>query len=158
MSSSRPLNPRQEKFARLYYAGPDEVRGTATRAYQEAYPDSSYESAKSNAYRLLTRDGVRARTRELREEASEAAKDRARSWWEMYPDAQEVLERAITGDWPADMDDQDKRSALEAAIEILDRAEGPPALVHEHRPEGEGITVGVAGPAHSPQEASESHA
>lgn len=74
MSEDKPLNPRQEEFARLYYAGPDEVRGNATRCYQEAYPDSSYEAAASNAYRLLRHDGVRARIRELREEAAEEAK------------------------------------------------------------------------------------
>lgn len=142
------LNPRQEKFAQLYYAGPDDLRGNATRCYLEAYPDSSYDAAKSNAYRLLTHDGVRARMRELRHEAAEAARARARSWWEMYPDAQVVLARALRGDWPEAMDSQDKRSAVEAAVEVLDRAEGPPAILHEHRQSGQ-VTFHVAGPDHS---------
>lgn len=164
VSSSRPLKPQHEEFARLYYAGPEGLRRNATRCYLAVYyagdahsygtGDPEYKSAASNAYRLLKRDGVRTRMRELREEASEAAKARAHSWWELYPEAQEVLRQALRGDWPEEMDSQDKRSAVEAAVEVVDRAEGPAAFLHEHRHRGE-FTVVVAGPPHPPQTASE---
>lgn len=141
-------NPRHEKFVQLYYAGPDNLRGNGTRCYQECYPNAQYNTAAQAASRLLKQEKIRARIDEIRDEAAEAARARARDWWELYPKAQQTLLRAATGDWPDDMDDQDKRSAVEAAQEIVNRCEGTPQQVHEHRLSGSAGLVVVAGPDH----------
>lgn len=156
------LNPNQEEFARLYYAGPDPLRGNATRCYLQAYygghedysdGDRTYNVAATSGHRLLQNPKVRARIAELRDEAAESARLRARSWWELYPDAQRTLWAAITGRW-ADLgppsqvwDDEARRSAVKAAQEVVERCEGTSRQVHEHRVQG-GIMVQVAGPDH----------
>lgn len=163
MTKPTDLTPQQEEFARLYYAGPEELRGNATRCYLEVYygghegvesGQSIYRTASANASHLLHRDKVLARIAEIRDEAAGRAKARARSWWEMYPDAQRTLWAAITGRW-GDLDtgpnhvwdDEAKRSAVKAAQEVVERCEGTAKQVHEHRVRG-GILVQVAGPSH----------
>lgn len=148
------LNPRQDKFARLYCAGPDELQGNATRAYMAAYPDCTYESAATNAHRLLKHEGVRARIRELREEAAEEAKARARDWWELYPSAQETLRKAANGEPPGETP-QDKRSAVEAAKEIVARCLGSVKQQHEFQVQGQQIVAHVLGPSYEDAEAEE---
>lgn len=158
------LTPQQEAFCRLYYAGPEEVRGNATRAYLQAYrgnherydsTDRTYKSAASSASTLLKREKVRARIDELRREAAETARTRARSWWELYPDAQRVLIAAMTGRWDRldaakshVWDDEAKRSAVAAAREVVERCEGTAKQVHEFRHRG-AVRFVVAGPSHT---------
>lgn len=144
------LNPRQEKFARLYYAGPDELRGNGRRCYLEAYETDNPQSADTGASRLLRNEKVRARIEELREEAAEEAKARARDWWELYPDAQETLLEAAHGDVPGESP-QDKRSAVEAAKEIVARCLGSVKLQHEHNLQGQAIVAVTAGPDQEPR-------
>lgn len=155
------LTPQQEKFCRLYYAGPDDLRGNATRAYLEAYTgdhtrydstDRRYKSAAASASALLKREKVRARIDALRREAAEAARTRARSWWELYPEAQRVLLVAMTGRWGTldggPWDDEGRRSAVKAAREVVERCEGTAKQVHEHRHRG-AVRFVVAGPSHT---------
>lgn len=152
-SETIDLTPRQEEFARLYYAGPDELRGNGTRCYLEAYETNNEQTAATEASRLLKRPKVRARIAELRSQAAEAAKNRARDWWELYPKAQRTLEKAAAGDLPGD--DQDKRSAVEAAKEIVARCLGSVKIQHEHSLSGQAIVAHVAGEPAEPIEAGE---
>lgn len=146
MEQERFLNPQQEQFAQLYYAGPDSVRGNATRAYHAAYPECSYESAMANASRLLRHEGVGVRLRELRDESAAAARSRARDWWELYPEAQDTLYRAAVGD--LDFGDPEKlRCAVKAAQEIVGRCEGTVTQQHRVQSSHSGIIVQVAGVA-----------
>lgn len=151
MSSDTPLNPRQEKFARLYYAGPEHLRGNGRRCYMKAYELDNPQSADTGASRLLRNEKVRARIRELRDEAAQEAKARARDWWEMYPEAQETLLKAARGKLEFNHPEQ-LRSAVRAAQEIVSRCEGTAKQVHEHNVQEEGIVVHVAGAPHPPQE------
>lgn len=148
-------NPRHERFCHLYYAGPEELRGNAKRCYAKCYPNANANTAQVEGSRLLSRDKVRARIEEIRDEVAEKAKARARDWWELYPDAQRTLLEAARGDFGPDMDDQDKRSAVEAAKEIVSRCEGTPQQVHEHRLSGSAGLVVVAGPDHREVEGEE---
>lgn len=151
MSHTNELNPRQEEFARLYYAGPEELRGNGRRCYMEAYDLDNPQSADTGASRLLRNEKVRARMEELREEAAEEAKARARDWWELYPQAQETLLKAARGDLEFDHPEQ-LRSAVKAAKEIVGRCEGTVKQVHEHSVQKEAIVVRVAGAPHPTQE------
>lgn len=151
-SDTIDLTPRQEAFCRLYYAGPDDVRGNATEAYMKAYENSNYNSASTSASRLLKKAKIRARIAEIREAAAEEAKNRARDWWEMYPKAQETLRKAMDGELDH-MDDQAKRSAIEAAKEVVSRCLGSVKIQHEHSLSGQAIVAHVAGPEHSEEEA-----
>lgn len=150
------LTPIQEMFAVLYYAADDhDLRGNATQCYAMARygerldpDDSRYQGAATTAGRLLKRDEVRARIEEIRDEAEKKAKQRAASFWEDVPDARETLRWAISGDWPDEFedDDQAKRSAVEAAKTILERAYGSVKLQHEHQLTGQAIVAVTAGP------------
>lgn len=148
-------NPRWEDFAHLYYAGPDHIRGNATAAYAEAYDREKDHTASVEGSRLLKRPEVRARIEEIRSEAAEAARLRARDWWEHYPEAQRTLLLAATGRLDelrggdgAPMSDQAMRSAVEAAQEIVSRCEGTVQQRHEHKVTGSAFVVHVAGPDH----------
>ncbi len=150
MRTRRPLSPQQARFAELYVAGPDDIRGNGTRAYLAAYPTCHSESAaKTSASRLLRRDNVRARMAQLREMAAAECTARLRSWMELAPDAQETLRAAAAGelDFKGDpkLQPEKLRSAVRAATEILDRALGTTKQMHEHKIQG-GIIVAVAGP------------
>ncbi len=134
----------------LYVAGPDGTRGNGTRAYLEAYPGCGSEGAAAvGASRLLKRAKIRARMKELREQASAEARARLRDWWELAPDAQETLRKAAAGElrFPeaGRVEPEMLRSAVRSATEILDRALGTTKQMHEHRVQG-GIIVAVAGP------------
>jgi hypothetical protein len=88
---------------------------------------------------------------ELREEAAEAAKARLKSWWELAPNAQETLNKAMTGDlrFPEagpKLEPEMIRSAIRAAQEVLDRALGTPKQMHDHQVQGQSVVVHVAGP------------
>ena len=48
------LDPKYIAFCEAYLKN-----WNATKAYMEVYPDSSYESASSNAYRVMGNDGVK---------------------------------------------------------------------------------------------------
>ena len=151
MRTRRPLSPQQARFAELYVAGPDDIRGNGTRAYLAAYPTCHSESAaKTSASRLLRRDNVRARMAQLREMAAAECTARLRNWMELAPDAQETLRRASAGElvFPqadAKLQPEMLRSAVRASSEILDRALGTTKQMHEHKIQG-GIIVAVAGP------------
>lgn len=152
MSDDKPLNPRQEEFARLYYAGPEHLRGNGRRCYMEAYDQDDPECADAAASRLLGRDKVRARIRELRDQAAQEAKARARDWWEIYPEAQETLRKAACGELDFDHPEQ-LRTAVKAAQEVVSRCEGTVKQVHEHSVQQESIVVHVAGaPVENPEE------
>ncbi len=146
----RPLSPQQARFAELYIAGPEDVRGNATRSYLAAYPSCfSIDSAAQSASRLLKLDKVRARMRDLREIAAAECTARLRNWMELAPDAQETLRKATNGRLRFDASDKVEpelvRSAVRAATEILDRALGTTKQMHEHKIQG-GIIVAIAGP------------
>lgn len=150
------VSPTEELFARLYYAAEDpDIRGNATKCYALAYwnehvnqEHDRYQSAATGGWRLLRRDRVRERMVEIRDEAEERAKERATSFWEDVPEARETLRWALTGDWPEEFedDDQAKRSAVEAAKTILERAYGSVKLQHEHQLTGQAIVAVTAGP------------
>ena len=156
-SKAEDCSPREEAFVRLYYAGTRRTRGNGTRSYLLAYygsdqysPGSSeYQAAASNAHRLLNRERVRARIREIRDRAAADAQVRARSWWEDYDAARRTLRWAATGRWPqrfnGDDGDERKRSAVRAAQEVVARCEGTPEQVHRHRLEGSAVVFLVAG-------------
>jgi hypothetical protein len=148
---SRPLSPQQSRFAELYIAGPDDLRGNGTRCYQVAYPTAhSKQAACESASRLLRRPQVRARIAQLREIAAAECTARLRNWMELAPDAQETLRAAAAGELVFDQADPKLRpellrSAVRSATEILDRALGTTKQMHEHKIQG-GIIVAVAGP------------
>lgn len=120
------MSPQEETFALLYVAGPDGTRGNGTECYLQAYGDHlSRQVAGASASRLLKRERVRARMRELRDEAEREARARLRSFMSEATTAQETLIRAMRCEWPIGTSDQDKRSAVESAKEWLARALGP---------------------------------
>jgi phage terminase small subunit len=149
--TGRPLSPQQAKFAELYIAGPEDVRGNATRSYLAAYPSCfSIDSAAQSGSRLLRLDKVRAYMAELREIAAAECTARLRPWMELAPEAQETLRAAGAGElvFPKaneKLQPEMLRSAVKSAIEILDRALGTTKHMHEHKLQG-GIVVRVAGP------------
>lgn len=140
MARRQHLSPQAERFVILYMAGPDDMRGNGTRCYLEAYPNTTSEKvAGSLASRLLKRDSVRTRMRQLRDEAEESARNRLRSWMELAPKAQDVLEQAMDGSLSGS--DEQIRSAVNAAKETLDRALG--SVKHMHDTESGGPVVNV---------------
>lgn len=141
----RALTVAQERFVIQYVAGTDEQRGNGTRCYLEAFPNTTNEKiAGSCASRLLKRASVRARMQVLRDEAEAASKARLRSWMSMAPEAQNTLERAMRGEWPAGWSDEAIRSALKAAQDTLDRALGNVKQMHAEGASGQTINVFVA--------------
>lgn len=58
----KDLTPAQDRFCREYIRDDN-----GTRAYQRSYPNSSYESARRDASRLLTNADINKRIEELRE-------------------------------------------------------------------------------------------
>ncbi len=148
---ARSLSPQQSRFAELYITGPDDLRGNGTRCYQVAYPTAhSKRAACESASRLLRRPQVRARIAQLREIAAAECTARLRNWMELAPEAQETLRAAAAGElvFPkadAKLRPELLRSAVKAAIEVLDRALGTTKQMHEHKVQG-GIIVAVAGP------------
>ena len=150
MGTRLRCSPSEEQFAVLYVAGPDGLRGNGTGAYLETHPDCrSRQAAGVGATRLLKRDRVRARMKELRDEAAAAARACLRNWMELAPDAQDTLRKAAAGElrFPeaGRVEPELIRSAVKSAIEILDRALGTTKHMHEHKLHG-GIVVAVAGP------------
>ncbi len=147
---ARSLSPQQARFVELYVAGPDDLRGNATRCYQVAYPTAhSKRAACESASRLLRRPQVRAYMGQLREIAAAESIAKLRNWMELAPDAQETLRKAGAGElrFPeaGRVEPELIRSAVRAATEILDRALGTTKHMHEHKLHG-GIIVAVAGP------------
>ncbi len=155
MRTRRPLSSQQARFAKLYVAGPDDMRGNGTRAYLAAYPTCHSENAaKTSASRLLRCDNVRVRLRELREIAAAECTARLRNWMELAPYAQETLRAAAAGELVFDQADPKLapellRLAVRSASEILDRALGTVKQMHENKVHG-GIIVAVAGPSQMP--------
>ncbi len=149
--TSRPLSPQQARFAELYIAGPDDVRGNATRSYLAAYPSCfSIDSAAQSGSRLLRLDKARACIAQLREIAAAECTARLRNWMELAPEAQEALREAISGrlafpEADPKVEPEKIRSAVRASIEVLDRALGTTKQMHDHRVSG-GIIVAIAGP------------
>ncbi len=153
MGTRLRCSPAEEQFAVLYVAGPDGLRGNGTRSYLEAYASCRSEQAAGvGACRLLKRARIRARMRELREQASAEARARLRDWWELAPAAQETIRLTAAGlfdpmpDAPHGVRAEAIRSGVRSAQEVLNRAEGTPQQLHELRIEA-GITVAIAGPA-----------
>lgn len=55
------MNAKQKKFCQVYA-----ITSNAVRSYMEAY-EASYESACANAYRMMEKDGIKEKIRELQE-------------------------------------------------------------------------------------------
>ena len=147
MAERNTLTPGEESFCLAYVAGPNGTQGNGTLSYLHAFPaTSSKHVAGSCASRLLKRDRVQARIRELRQEAAQSVRDRLRSWWELAPDAQATLELAAAGQLPSSWSDERIRSAVKSAQYIIDRCEGRPELRGSVTHSG-GFAVLVAGPA-----------
>jgi phage terminase small subunit len=66
LESTKKLTPRQEKFCQEYVRC---LLGYA--AYQKAYPDAKYDSARANAAKLLADTSIKARVQELQKEQAE---------------------------------------------------------------------------------------
>lgn len=62
------LTVKQRAFAENYV-----LSYNATEAYQKAYPDASYHTAKSKAYKLLKHEGILEYIQELQKEQWKAA-------------------------------------------------------------------------------------
>jgi len=62
------LNEKQKRFVEEYFKDYNGVR-----AYQEAYPNSSYDTAKVNASKLLTNTNIREYLQELKDNVAEIA-------------------------------------------------------------------------------------
>lgn len=58
------LKPKQELFCQLYI-GDEEFFGNGVKSYMKAYPNSSYDTAKSNAQKWLTKTYILDRINEL---------------------------------------------------------------------------------------------
>lgn len=140
---------KHEAFCRYLVCGyPDEeydTLGRPTEAYQAVY-ECKRGSAQSGAHRLMKREEVRTRIREIRDDLAEQAKARALDWWERVPKAQQTLLDAMDGRYAGD--DDSGRARIQAAIQWLDRALGTPRDMHGRQLEGAPIQVFVAGPAH----------
>jgi phage terminase small subunit len=61
-------NPAQKVFCHEYV-----LDWNATRAYQAAYPDSSYDSANANGSRLLVNDSIKAYIEEIQKDIAKLA-------------------------------------------------------------------------------------
>ena len=66
LEQTKKLTPRQEKFCQEYVGC---LLGYA--AYQKAYPDAKYDTARANAAKLLADTNIKARVRELQKEQAE---------------------------------------------------------------------------------------
>jgi hypothetical protein len=140
---TKPLTVAQERFAIAYLSGPEGIRGNGTRAYREAYPEvANDKNAGSAASRLLARVNVRARIRELRDEAEKEARGRLVSWMEEAPTAQRVLLDAMEGRLKGT--DEEIRQAVKAAQSWLDRALGSVQQMHNVDVVGTGVQIIVA--------------
>lgn len=62
------LNERQKKFCENYV-----VDWNGTRSYMDAYPDADYDSAKTNASRLLTNANIKSYIEECKNKTAELA-------------------------------------------------------------------------------------
>jgi hypothetical protein len=69
LEKTHKLTPRQEVFCQEYV-----MCLIGTEAYLKAYPNVKYDTAKSNAYKLLTNTYILARIDELQEEMRKAIK------------------------------------------------------------------------------------
>lgn len=66
LEQTKKLTPRQEKFCQEYVGC---LLGYA--AYQKAYPDAKYDTARANAAKLLADTSIKARVQELQKEQAE---------------------------------------------------------------------------------------
>lgn len=66
LETTKKLTPRQEKFCQEYVGC---LLGYA--AYQKAYPDAKYDTARANAAKLLADTSIKARVQELQKEQAE---------------------------------------------------------------------------------------
>jgi len=66
--SEEKLTDKQKKFCEEYV-----LDWNATRAYQESYPDSSYDSSKANGARLITNDNIKAYIEEIQQDLQKLA-------------------------------------------------------------------------------------
>ncbi len=140
------LTPKEQAAAELYVSGPPSCLGSKVASYVSAYTwRGSRAGARSKASALFGRERVAAYVRALRELSLEESAGTLRDWSELAPDAQETLHRAATGSLPRGLSDEEVRSAVRAAMYVIDRAYGTPAQQIELRQSG-GIVVHVAGP------------
>ena len=61
------LTEQQEMFCE-FYAGDQEFFGNGVKSYMQAYPDSTYDAAKSSASAFLTNPNILARINEILED------------------------------------------------------------------------------------------
>jgi phage terminase small subunit len=66
VEKTKKLTPRQEKFCQEYVGC---LLGY--KAYQAAYPDAKYDTARANAAKLLADTSIKARVQELQKEQAE---------------------------------------------------------------------------------------
>ena len=64
----KEISNKHKKFCKAYV-----LDWNATRAYQEVYPDSSYDSANANGSRLLVNDSIQAYIKEIQEDIAKLA-------------------------------------------------------------------------------------
>ena len=140
------LTPKQQRAAEMYVSGPPAVLGSKVNAYSQAYNwNGSRRGAQVKASALYARPDVAAYVHALRAAGAAASVRRLREWSELAVDAQETLHRASTGQLPHDLSDEGLRSAVRAAMYVVDRAYGTPSQQIELKQTG-GITIEVAGP------------
>jgi hypothetical protein len=126
----RLSNARHEAFCQLFVFGnpehdpeapewsPPNTLHNATKSYELAGYKARGNSAAVNGSRLLRRLDVQERIEELREDVVHMARTRRFRWAQLFPKAQEVLNRALAGEaiTPAQ---------IQAAKEVIQRDEGP---------------------------------
>lgn len=67
-NNHKELTPKQKRFCEEYV-----IDWNATRAYQVAYPDCSYESANTSGPRLLVNVSIKAYVEEIQEDLQKLA-------------------------------------------------------------------------------------
>lgn len=146
---SLPLgNELHERFCWIFTYGtealglevdPPVTPGNAGAAYSVLKPRSKPGTQRSQACRLLRRDEVLSRIKELRQTRDSQIKALAPSFVEFYSDAIRTVDMVRRGTWrPEDMAGLDprtipqlERNALLAAQEFINRTLG--SVTHQHK-------------------------
>jgi len=102
----KDLTEQQELFCE-FYATDTEFFGNGVKSYMEAYPDSDYNSARTNASKLLTNANILARINELLEDM--ALND-------AFVDKQIAMLITQNADWGAKMSAIKEYNALKSRI------------------------------------------
>lgn len=121
---------------------PPDTLHNATEAYRHAgFKATTRAAAATGGSRLLRRDDVQDRIREVEAEAAAIAETRLFRWGRLLADAQDTLIRAMAGE-------EVSTQAIRAAREVIQRAEGPLGFRFRNPKTGEetaGIPIYVLG-------------